>query len=107
MQLTYNKALKHEVKEKARVIVLSKEFKNYSREKLGAARGTVIKKTRSNPNDKYWDILFDDQAKKGIKKATIEMTFSPDLYNQNKEGGWVFESDKNALSNFKKASSFL
>ena len=30
------------------------------------------------------------------------MTFSPDLYNQKKEGGWVYESDNNVLNDFKK-----
>ena len=95
-----------QIKVKSRVIVLSKEYKT-GREKLGAARGTVMKKTKSNPTDKNWDILFDDQVKKGTKKATVYMTFNPDLYNEKKEGGWVFEKDDSVLNNFTKAPNVL
>ena len=103
---TRSQSKNKKVQAKTRVIIMSKEYK-VGRQKLGTARGTVIKKTRSNPNDKYWDILFDDQVKKGVKRATIEMTFSPDLYNQKKEGGWVYESDNNVLNDFKKTPKVL
>lgn len=91
-----------QIKVKTRVIVLSTNYAR-GRNKLGAARGTVMKKTKSNPNDKYWDILFDDQVQQGKTKATIHMTFEPDLYNEKKDGGWVFEKDSNVLTNFSKA----
>ena len=44
-----------QIKPKSRVIVLSKEYKT-GRNRLGAARGTVIKKTKSTPSDKKWNI---------------------------------------------------
>tara|TARA_R110000851_G_scaffold146204_2_gene285819 strand:+ start:4382 stop:5374 length:993 start_codon:yes stop_codon:yes gene_type:complete len=95
-----------QVKVKSRVIVLSREYK-MGREKFGAARGTVIKKTKSNPNDKNWDIIFDDQLNKGVSKATIDMPFNMDLYNENIDGSWVFENDKNVLKAFSKAPKVL
>ena len=95
-----------QIKVKSRVIVLSKNYKK-GREKMGAARGTVLKKTKTDPSDKNWDIIFDDEVKKGKKKASVHMTFNPDLYNKKKEGGWVFEKDDSVLNDFSKAPKEL
>ena len=64
-----------------------------------------MKKTKPDPNNHYWDVIFDDQLRNGVKKATIHIEFNRDKYNKYDEGGWVFEDEETMLPQFKNAPS--
>jgi len=98
---------KEMIRIKKRVIVLSKNFSK-NKKSLVAARGTITKKTTGPAKGEFtWDIIFDDQLLKKVKKATIHIEFDPKLRNKKVEGGWVLEENESALRIFESAPKLL